>query len=358
MAFLEHLLSITKFNDSYENIDIRIPISITICTDEFDNFLENNNLYEKLNPDLSDEEIVKFFTRSTLNKRLKSKLKAWLSNFKMPIAVRSSSLLEDSQFQPFAGVYKTFMLPNNPKHNEKVRLRQLCKAIKLVYASMFLSFPRHYLENVATHIEQEKMGVVIQEIIGQKHGIHYYPDISGVTQSYNYYPFGRMEPEDGIAYIALGLGKIIVDGQNSFQFCPSYPEIQPQMSDIHQFLNLSQNFFYSLNLDADLDLDYAEDTNLLKNDLSTAEEHGILFKIGSVYDVESDVIRDGLSWNGPRVITFASILKYKIFPLAKIIQDLLRLGEKAFGNPVEIEFAVNLKTQDKIASFYLLQIRP
>lgn len=360
LAFLQNLLSRSKIlKGKYPDVKINIPITFVLCTNEFDKFIELNLLYEKLHPKLSDEEIISLFLESKIQPKLVNILKLFLDNMHTPLAVRSSSLLEDSLHRPFAGVYKSYMLPNNDETDAK-RLNKLLKAIKFIYASTFLALPRYYLENITTLVEQEKMAIVIQEIVGNPHNNHYYPDISGVAQSYNYYPFRDISPEDGSSELGLGFGKFIVDGENGFNFCPKYPQVLPQMANIRQFLKTSQSFFYSLSLDPNVELTYDETSTLIKNDLDLAEKDGILFKIGSVYDIETDVIRDGLSWKGPRVVTFAGVLKYNIFPLAEILQDILYIGKKAFGSPVEIEFAVNLEAKDTKTPpvFSLLQIRP
>jgi hypothetical protein len=369
LAFLQNLLSRSQvLKEKYPNVQIKIPLTFVICTEEFDQFIEFNLLYDSLNPTLTDEQIIQLFVNGRIQTKLEKALKVFIESFKYPIAVRSSSLLEDSLYQPFAGVYKTFMLPNNDPDDES-RLHMLLKAIKLVYASMFLALPRYYLENITTLVEQEKMAVVIQEIVGNPHDNHFYPDISGVAQSYNYYPFRDISPEDGTCQLALGLGKFIVDGDKTFSFCPKYPQVLPQMANNQQFLKNSQSYFYSLSLDPSVELTYEETSTLLKNNLDVAEKDEILFQIGSVYDPDSDVIRDGISWSGPRLVTFAGILKHHIIPLDEILQDILYIGKKSFGSPVEIEFAINLKPvshnhtninnqNGNKPTFNLLQIRP
>ena len=362
LAFLQNLLSRSSIiKNKYQDIEIKIPVSVVICTDEFDQFLSLNNLNQTLNPTLTDNQIIDLFLVSNFQPKLIESLKVFIENIKNPIAVRSSSLLEDSLYQPFAGVYKTYMLPNNDNTDDD-RLHKLLRAIKFVYASMFLALPRYYLENITTLVEQEKMAVIIQEIAGTDHEDIFYPDFSGVAQSYNYYPFRDIKPKDGTAQLGLGFGKYIVDGEMGFNFCPKYPQVIPQMADIRQFLKNSQNFFFSLSMDPNKILTYEETSTLQKDNLERAEKDGILYKIGSVYDVETDVIRDGLSYRGPRVVTFAGILKYEVFPLAEILQDILYIGKKAFGSPVEIEFAVNLHSNasksSKKPTFSLLQIRP
>ncbi|MHA2364644.1 MAG: PEP/pyruvate-binding domain-containing protein [Candidatus Hodarchaeales archaeon] len=358
LAFLHNLLSKSGIGEKYSEIQIRIPYTVVICTDEFDKFIEVNNLHDVLSPSYSEEQINELFVSAKLPKNLKSKLMLFLSQINVPIAVRSSSLLEDSQFQSLAGIYQTYMLPNN--HSDpNIRLDNLCIAIKLVYASVFSELAKNYISNIGQKIEQEKMAVILQEIVGQDHNDRFYPDISGGAQSFNFYPYGRQKAEDGIAYIALGLGKTIERGM-PLRFSPKEPQILPQLSTTKQIIENSQSEFYVLDLQNDnFELQKGEEATLKSFTLKEAEDDGVLYKIGGVYDPESNVIRDGLSWNGPRVITFASILKPpSIFPLAEILADFLAIGWKAFGIPVELEFAVNLASGKKRGEFCLLQIRP
>ncbi|MHA2364643.1 MAG: PEP/pyruvate-binding domain-containing protein [Candidatus Hodarchaeales archaeon] len=358
LAFLDNLLSRSSIHKKYPDVKIQIPHSVGICTDEYDKFIEHNNLYEALREDIPDEEVLELFVNSFIPETLKSQLLTFCKNVTIPIAVRSSSLLEDSQFQPFAGIYTTYMLPN--KENLNTRLENLCTAIKLVYASIFMNLSKSYIKNTGSKVEHEKMGVVLQEIVGRIHKDHYYPDFSGVAQSFNFYPFGRQKAEEGIAYIALGLGKIIADGGKSLRFSPKEPEILPQFSTPEDILKNSQTEFLALDLsNNDFDLLKGEEATLKTFSLADAENDGILYKLGAVYDPDSEVIRDGLSWRGPRVVNFFSVLKPPTtYPLAEIISDILNIGEKAFGTSVEIEFTVNLATNNQPATFYLLQIRP
>ncbi|MCB5247829.1 MAG: hypothetical protein LHW57_07390 [Candidatus Cloacimonetes bacterium] len=359
LAFLNALLCTMDFEKKFENISISLPSTAIIGTNEFDLFVENNNIVE-LVQDKSDEEIDAIFVQGELSEQLVQRLEIYLDGVHYPIAVRSSSLLEDSQAQPLAGVYRTFMLPNN--HRDKMyRLRQLMDAIKLVFASVFLSDARNFLEALNFKAEEEKMAVIIQETVGTVKGEHYYyPHVSGVAQSYNFYPTSYMLHTDGIANIALGLGKSVVEGKLNFRFCPRYPETE--MLPQTEMVRTAQKEFYALDLSRnDFDLTQGEEITLAKLNLKEAEKHGVLRYLASVWDYENYRITDNLEERGLKVLTFNGILKYHYFPLAKIIEELLEIGEIALGIPVEIEFAVNLDYDHQYNSkptFYILQVRP
>ncbi|MFX1248669.1 MAG: PEP/pyruvate-binding domain-containing protein [Promethearchaeota archaeon] len=360
LAFLHVQLPLFNLEKRFPNINIKIPQTLILCTGEFDQFIEQNNLDDVLsiNEDITDEELVDRFVNGVLSQKLRQKLEFFLQIIDIPLAVRSSGLLEDSHAQPLAGIYKTYMLPNNDP-DLSVRLEQLCTAIKLVYASLALELPRSFIMNIGLKIEEEKMAVIVQEVVGQEHEDFFYPDISGVAQSYNFYPTGKMKPEDGVAFIALGLGKTVVEGKKSLRFCPKYPQNLPQFSSPGMTMKNSQKEFFALNLKEYRDIVQSEDATLSCLDLTIAEKDGILFQLGSVYDISSNAIRDGLSWQGPRVLSMAGVLKFGTFPLPEILVEVLKLGTKAFGRPIEIEFAANiLKTAKNVPTFYLLQIRP
>ncbi|HHD82568.1 MAG TPA: response regulator [Bacteroidetes bacterium] len=358
IAFLNSLIVNLDLDRKFDDITIKIPKTSIIGTDEYDIFMEQNNLQELISCN-SDEKIMKRFLKGNLSPDLKYKLDQFISNINYPLAVRSSSLFEDSQSQPFAGVYATYMLPNNHK-NKKVRLKQLEDAIKLVYASVFMKSARSYIESLDYKIEEEKMGVIIQEIVGKQHDDYYYPHFSGVTESYNFYPAKGMNPEDGIASLAIGLGKSIVEGNKSFRFCPKHPTFSSSLQD--DFSSSSQVDFYAIDTSKnDFNLMGGEDATLVKLPVKVAEEHGILNHIASVWDYQNNRIVDSLSVKGPRIITFSGILKYNYIPLAKILTEILDIGEKTMGVPVEIEFAVDLtknKEKNILPTFYILQIRP
>ncbi len=359
LAFLNALLCTMDYERKYENTAISLPSTAIIGTDEFDWFIERNGIMEKV-PGLSDDEIDQVFLSGKLSEKLVSRLMIYLEAITYPIAVRSSSLLEDSQAQPLAGVYRTFMLPNN--HPEiKVRLKQITDAVKLVFASVYLKDARNFMESLNYSAEEEKMAVIIQETVGCLKGErYYYPHISGVAQSYNFYPVSNMQQSDGIANIALGLGIYVVEGKTSQRFCPRYPK-SDILTEEEQVRN-SQKDFYALDLGkTDFDLVAGESITLSKLKLKEADKHGTLKNLASVWDYENYRLSDNLQDAGLKVLTFSRILKYDYFPLAKIIDDLLEIGEIALGIPVEIEFAVNLDPHNCYTNkptFYILQIRP
>ncbi|PKN73161.1 MAG: hypothetical protein CVU50_03940 [Candidatus Cloacimonetes bacterium HGW-Cloacimonetes-3] len=359
LAFLNALLCTMDYEKKFESISISLPSTAIIGTAEFDQFVERNEILQQI-AGKSDEEIDRVFIEGKLSDQLVGRLEVYLDMVTYPIAVRSSSLLEDSQAQPLAGVYRTFMLPNN--HPDKMyRLRQLMDAIKLVFASVYLSDARSFLEALNFKAEEEKMAVIIQEIVGSVKGEHYYyPHFSGVAQSYNFYPTAHMLHTDGIANIALGLGKSVVEGKLNFRFCPRYP--QTDMLPQQEMMRSSQKEFYALDLALnDSDLTKGEEITLAKLNIKDADKHDSLRYIASVWDYENFRLTDNLAERGMKVITFSNILKYNYFPLAKIVEELLEIGEIALGIPVEIEFAVNLEYDQRYKykpTFYILQIRP
>jgi hypothetical protein len=361
IAFIRTLLARHGFNQKYPNVKLTVPSTVAISTDEFDKFISNNNLQKflKNNTGFLDENIAKEFLRGNLSENLKKKLNVILKNMKKPIVVRSSSLLEDSQNYPFAGMYSTYMLPNNHK-DDKIRLEQLCKAIKLVYASVFYNDARAYIESTSAKIEEEKMAIIIQELIGNDHNGRFYPTFSGVAQSYNYYPISYQKREDGIVSLAVGLGYSVVGGEQVLRFSPKYPDITSDFSNIDSILKNSQKEFYVLNTKkSKFELSEHEEITLEKVNISDIVNDGTLDYIVSTFDKNDGMIRDGYSEDGPHVITFAGILKYNVFPLASILREILETGQKSMGTPVEIEFAVNLYSDDrKLPEFAIIQIRP
>ena len=359
LAFLNALLVSMEFDKRYSDVNIHLPSTQIIGTNEFDNFIIRNRINEKISEKETDTKIDKIFQEGRLSDELINHLKIMLEHIHYPLAVRSSGLLEDSFSQPFAGIYRTYMLPNNHP-DVKVRLNQLMDAIKLVFASVYIRSSRTYIENLNHQIEEEKMAVIVQQAVGTQFGNYYYPHISGIAQSHNYYPIANLSNEDGIASIVVGLGKTVIEGGKHFRFCPKYPKtdfLQPK-----NLLNDSQKELFGINIThQNFDLVTGEEATIDKIDIAQAEKDGALKHAASVWDNENDRFITGLSHPGPRAITFDNIIKYNYFPLAEIISDLLDIGEKAFGLPVEIEFAVDL-TRDKRASilptFYILQIRP
>jgi len=359
IAFINTLLAQTDLDETFEDVDIRTPHTFVICSNVFEEFVQANNLQEFAISENNNGTIAKRFLSAKLPTRIINDLRTLLEKVKYPVAVRSSSLLEDSQSLPFAGLYSTYMLPNNHSHL-KVRLRQLCGAVKLVFSSVFFKSPKEYVKNTNFRIEEEKMAVIIQQVVGQISNNRIYPVVSGVAQSYNFYPISHMEPEDGVVELALGLGATIADGGRTFRFSPKYPEMNPPYSSAGEFVQKSQNSFYALDLSHKaLKVCRDEKFSLLQLPLTEAEADGTLFFVASTYSGEDNAIRDTISFKGPRVLTFANILKYNVFPLAEILAEILRIGRESFGSHVEVEFAVNLfNDKTKKPEFYLLQIRP
>jgi len=356
LAFINALINRMNLRDHYDDVRIAVPNTAAIGTDVFDAFLDKKNLRQLAVQDSEDDVIVEAFLRARLPAGIRRDLYTYLENVRYPLAVRSSSLLEDSHGQPFAGIYKTYMIPNNHL-NIDVRLKQLCDAIKLVYASTFTRSAKVYMEATGHYVEEEKMGVVLQEIVGSQYGDHFYPTFSGVARSYNFYTLGKLTPQDGITCVALGLGKMVVEGGEMLMFSPAYPHVLPQFTTTENLLANSQRSFYALYMGR---LDKYDpmnaDANLLTYDLEVAERDGTLEPIGSVYSAENDVVYDGINRSGPRLVTFAHVLKSNLFPLADILKLLVELGSRGMACPVEIEFAVNMKT--KPMQFGILQIRP
>ena len=360
VAFMNAMISKAHLADKYEDMKVKVPRSFVIGSEVFEKFIEQNDLYSFISQGPSEAEIAKKFVESELPEEIKDNLRVLTLYIKCPLAVRSSSILEDSRILPFAGIYKTYVVPNSNDNNE-VCFKQLSDAVKLVYASVFYEAPVRYAQNADIRIEEEKMAVLIQELVGEYYGEHFYPAISGVAQSYNFYPYYPMKPEDGTVSLALGFGKMIVEGERSFRFSPAYPKLNPLVSSPQEQMSKAQNLFYSVNLKktANLTLQADEDYVYEKMTVSQAYKDGALEYTGSTYSAENDCIYDNVNHTGLKVLTFAPILKYGRLPLTQIIQDLMHMGKKAFGSDVEIEFAVNIpKDKNKPTEFNFLQIRP
>lgn len=343
----------------YENFTVTIPKTVVICTDIFDEFMETNELYPIALSDLDDKAILKYFLRASLPARLIEDLMAFFDVIKGPIAVRSSSLLEDSHYQPFAGIYSTYMVPKIADKYEM--LRSVSDAIKAVYASVFYRDSKAYMTATSNLIDQEKMAIVLQETVGTQYGDHYYPIMSGVARSLNFYPIGNEKAEDGIANVALGLGKYIVDGGQTLRFSPRHPRSVLQMSTMELALRETQTHFYALDLKSLKTENFSVDDafNLRKLTVKEADADGSLRYIVSTFDPYDQVIRDGYYPSGRKIISFVNILQHDVFPLADTLDKLLHCGQDEMGRPIEIEFAVNLDPSDHTkATFYLLQIRP
>ncbi|MBI65135.1 MAG: histidine kinase [Candidatus Marinimicrobia bacterium] len=357
IAFANSKITTEKIKKKYSSININIPKTIVISTNEFDDFMETNNLWDFALTSNNNNQIEKKFIKSKLSKNLINILKKILRVSKNPLAIRSSGLLEDSQYKPLAGMYSTYMLPNSNKKLEE-RLNQLCEAIKRVYASTFFKEPKSLMDSISQKYEEEKMAIIIMELIGVNHNNIYYPTISGVCQSFNYYPVSYMERGDGIAYLALGLGKTIADGEKSLRYCPKYPNILPQYYSPKASIENSQNQFYALNLNNGINpMKKGETNNLQLFNIEQAELDKELNYIASVVSTQDNIIRDSLKYNGYKILTFSSILKYNKNPINELIKDLLKKGEKLIGCPIEIEFAININ-KNKNDEFFLLQIKP
>ncbi|MBN1949096.1 MAG: hypothetical protein JW784_05090 [Candidatus Cloacimonetes bacterium] len=358
IAFLNSLFVSMEFDKKFPDVNIKIPRTFIIGTSEFDLFIERNHIGNWIT-EKSDQEINEFFVNCELSPRLMKILSVFIDNIKYPLAVRSSGLLEDSQSQPFAGIYQTFMLPNHHKKKD-FRLKHLADSIKLVFASVFLRSARNYIESINYKLEEEKMAVIIQEMVGSRFNGYVYPHIAGVAQSYNFYPTSSLKNSDGIAAIAVGLGKTVVEGERIFRFCPHYPKMQ--LISNEELLGETQKELYAINVgECEFDLVENMDCTLRKLKIKEAENHGSLDHLVSTWDYQNNRLVDGNRVPGPRIITFADILKYEYFPLARILESTLDIGERAMGVPVEIEFAVNLDPniiRNRKPTFYVLQIRP
>ena len=352
-----------ELQNEFADIDIHVPKTLVITTDAFDEFIQLNDLKDIANSDLTDAQISETFLRADFPEWLQEELDRILVHMAYPVAVRSSSLLEDAQFQPFAGIYRTYMLPNQHLERE-LRLQRLITAIKMVYASTYMSAPRSYAKSTMHRIEDEKMAVVIQQLTGARYGDYFYPAISGVAQSYNFYPVSQMKPEEGIAHIALGLGRTVVEGSTSLRFSPKYPQLMPQFSAVDDILRNSQRLFYALNMkefpeDFGSAKNIRDDVTLAQLDIDTVPDHPPVRHLCSTYSPEEHRIRDTAARNGYPVLTFASVLKYSSFPLPALLGSVLEMGRRGMGSPVEIEFSVNLSFYgERKPEFSLLQIRP
>lgn len=358
LAFISGLLhQYPEIHKKYSDINIQIPRSLGIAIDVFEEFIAENRLAHFAIDSVSDEEITQRFLEADLPEWLQKELGAFLDQATYPLSVRSSSLLEDAHFQPYAGLYQTYMIPNNDPAR---RLKQLMTAIKRVYASTYYESPKAFSRNTSNNPQEEAMAVIIQELVGKVYGEYFYPTFSGIAQSYNFYPFAPMVPEDGIAVVALGFGKTVVDGEKSMRFSPRYPNVLPQFSTTDDTLKDTQRLFYALKIkNYPEDLNFNVDSNLVKREVLEAEAEFPVKILSGTYIPEEHRIRDSGFIPGPKVLTFPQILKYNIFPLPQILSDFLEMGRKGLGCPVEIEFSVNLSAdKNQKNEFFFLQIRP
>ncbi len=358
LAFIDNLVKRHPEFEDFDNARVAIPKTVVLCTDVFDEFMDTNNLYQVALSDMDDATLLRYFLKAKLPDRLVEDFFTFFDVVKSPIAVRSSSLLEDSHYQPFAGIYNTYMIPYLDDKYEM--LRMLSDAIKGVYASVYFRDSKAYMQATSNVIDQEKMAVILQEVVGNQYGPRFYPSMSGVARSLNYYPLGDEQAEEGIVNLALGLGKYIVDGGLTLRFSPYHPTKVLQTSEMEMALRETQTRFYALDLsNSGHNFSIDDGFNLLKLPVKEAEKDGALNYIASTYDPYDQIIRDGLYPGGRKVITFANILQHDAFPLPRILQLALKYGQEEMRRPVEIEFAATLsREKDKTGTFYLLQIRP
>ena len=356
LAFLDNIIKTHPEFNEFEGVKVSIPKTVVLCTDVFDQFMDNNNLYQLALSDAPDEEILQAFIKAQLPDQFIDDFKTFFEAIRHPIAIRSSSLLEDSHYQPFAGIYSTYMIPYLDDKDEM--LRMLAAAIKSVYASVYFKDSKAYMTATRNVIDQEKMAVILQEVVGKQYGDHFYPNFSGVLRSINYYPLGYEKSEEGIASLALGLGKYIVDGGQTLRVSPYHPTQVLQTSDMEIALRQTQTQFYALDMKrVGVDFKVDDGFNILKLKVKDAENDGALNFIASTYDVNDRVIRDGLYDGGRKIVSFNGVLRHGVFPLPELLKLSMHHGADSMRRPVEIEFACTLN-DDRTGELYLLQIRP
>jgi hypothetical protein len=360
LAFISSLLKANpQLHKKYQGMSLIIPQTLVITTEGFESFIEGNDLRGLSKVDQPDEQIANAFLQAAFPQWIENDLRAYLEKARYPLAIRSSSLLEDAQFRAYAGLYRTYMLPNDHPDIEE-RLAHLIQAIKLVYASTYFQAPKSFSRRVGHRTEEEQMAVIIQQMVGEAYGEFFYPAIAGVAQSHNYYPFAHMKPEDGSATIALGLGKTVVEGERTLRFSPKYPQLLPQRSAVDDILENSQRFFYCLKLEkACRPLSINDSAHLQRREVTDAADETPMKLLASTYIPDEHRIRDTTQIPGYRVLTFAHVLKYGQIPLSNILMDALRLGQEGMGCPVELEFSVNLcQSKNCKPEFAFLQTRP
>jgi phosphoenolpyruvate synthase/pyruvate phosphate dikinase len=357
LAFIDNIVKHHPELNQFDNATVMIPKTVVLCTDLFEEFMDHNNLYQLALSDADDAVILDAFRRATLPASLEGDILTFIEATSSPIAVRSSSLLEDSHYQPFAGIYNTYMVPL--LDNRHRMLSMLCDAIKGVYASVFFKDSKAYMQATRNVIDQEKMAVILQEVVGRQYGDRYYPSMSGVGRSLNYYPIGDERAEEGIVSLALGLGKYIVDGGQTLRICPHHPGKVLQMSDTEMALRETQTRFYALDL-KNMGENFSVDDafNLLKLSVREADKDGALQHLASTYNPTDQVIYPGVYPDGRKIISFVGVLEHDVVPLPHLLREVLRLGQEAMRRPVEIEFAVEIEAASRSCVFYLLQIRP
>ncbi len=359
LAFIDSFLKRNQLSHKYKDVLIAIPRTIVITTDIFEKFMEDNKLYPiVLSENLNDKEILDKFLEANLSVKVLRQLKTFCRVVNAPLAIRSSSLLEDSQYQPFAGIYSTYMIPNTNNIMQMVEMLEI--AVKSVYASVYFKASKAYMDATANIIDEEQMGIIIQEVCGKQYDNLFYPTISGVARSINFYPIAPEKAEDGIANVAIGLGKIAVEGGQTLRFSPKYPKKILQLSSPQITLRDTQKKLYALDMNPKAFNGSTDDgVNIVNTSIKSIENHASLRFVASTYDYQNNMIRHGGFYNGKKVVTFANILYHNTFPLAEIISDLLDVGQKEMGSPIEIEFAVNLDVAKGMPRlFNFLQIRP
>jgi len=359
LAFIRNFLKENFPENQFKDINIQIPSLVVVTTSFFDTFMEMNNLYEVAYSDESDTSKASKFQKAELPVSLIGDLRSIITYKNTPLAIRSSSLLEDALYEPFAGIYATKMIPNN-QYDENTRFKKLIEAIKFIYASTFFKKAIDYIKAVGKDIKDEKMSLIIQDVVGTKFGNRYYPEISGVARSFNYYSFGKSNPKDGVINLALGLGRTIVDGEVSWTYSPAYPVNALPFADVKSLIDNTQRQFWSVNLGKQHFYDPVNEIEfLLKDDINEAEEDGSLDLTCSTFDEGSNRIRPGTGFPGPRILNFNPILDLKLIALNELLKKLLKISEEALESPVEIEFALTLKKDNKLKpEFGFLQVRP
>jgi len=358
LAFIKNIIKSEVKSDQFPEMEINIPRLTVIGTSHFDSFMERNNLYDLALSGKTDERIGLAFQKADLPAEILGDLRALIQHIRVPLAIRSSSLLEDAMYEPFAGIYATKMIPNN-QFDVDVRFQKLVEAIKFVYASTFFKAAKDYIKATTHKIENEKMAVIIQEVIGSRYNNRFYPTVSGVARSFNYYTFGNSKPEDGIVNVALGLGKQIVDGGLVWTYVPTSPDSVLPFADPTDMMQNTQTEFWSVNMGKIVNYDPTrESENLSKNSISDADYDDTLRYIASTYSSSSDRIVLGTGNPGPRILNFGPLLQLNKFKFNEVIQVLLKISEKVYENPVEIEFAITIQSPKNKVRFGFLQVRP
>jgi hypothetical protein len=357
LAFIKEFLASDLDRTRFPGVDIEIPTSAVLTSRIFDTFMESNGLYDIALSDTADDRIAHAFQKADLPTEILGDLRALVEQVRRPLAVRSSSLLEDALYEPFAGVYATKMIPNNQPEPDE-RFRRLLEAIKFVYASTFFKSAKGYIRATDRAVEAEKMAVILQEVVGLRHGDRFYPEVSGVARSYNFYPVGRARPQEGVVNLALGLGKTIVDGGITWTYSPAHPAAPPPYGSVRDLLKFSQLDFWSVNMGRPPEYNPIEETEyLIQADLRQAEYDGTLKQVASTYNAQSDRLTMGIGNPGPRVLNFAPLLTLGDIPFNALVKELLALCRERVDAHVEIEFALTLGRPEPVR-FGFLQVRP